>query len=157
MKLMREQLETEAATRLARDNQREEEFKREKAAHQASLAQEAALKQRAEDLAAAEKAGKLKAEADAAKKADEAEKKAKKDKEKYEKDAEEWKKSEATLKAAKEEAKKEADALRPSPDDALAPVKFTDARGRSWMFPWRYCKQWKVSPQVYKNHVHAKY
>ena len=73
---------------------------------------------------------KLEAEAEAAKKAAE-------EKVKYETEVEE-------LKAAKKKFEEEAKSLRPTDDMLKAPIRFKDAVGRKYSFPWHICKTWKV-------------
>jgi len=143
-KQIRDQLAAEAAERTARDNLREAEIKQQEAAFQAKLADAAAKKKVAEEIAAAEKKAKEKAEAEAAEKAKKLEKKSKEAEDKHKKEIEELKKAKEEEKKKHEEAKKEADSLRPGPDEKQPPMKFKDAAGRTWQFPWKFCKQWKV-------------
>ena len=48
------------------------------------------------------------------------------------------------LEKAKKAAEEEAAKLKPS-DAPKAPIKFKDAVGRKFSFPWNLCKTWKVS------------
>ncbi|KAK7542456.1 uncharacterized protein J3D65DRAFT_216508 [Phyllosticta citribraziliensis] len=107
-----------------------------KAAADAQAAKEAHEKALAEEKAANEKAmTEAKAAADELTKAkEEAEKKA----------AEEAK--------AKEEAeKKAAEAAAPKPEEKKAPIKFKDAVGRKFSFPWHLCKTWKGMDELIKQ------
>jgi len=141
---MRAQMDAETATRLARDKAREDEIEKQKREWELKLAADREALRRADELAAATEAARVKAEAAAAKKAKEAEDKANKEKEKYEKDLAELKKKNEDAKKAKEALKKERDALIPPADDTRAAVKFKDAGGRTWTFPWKFCKQWET-------------
>ena len=53
---------------------------------------------------------------------------------------------EKSRKAAEEEAAK----LKPS-DAPKAPIKFKDAVGRKFSFPWHICKTWKVSLSTFNS------
>ena len=48
------------------------------------------------------------------------------------------------LKKAKKLTEGEAERNKPKPDEVKAPIKFRDAVGRKFSFPWRLCKTWKV-------------
>jgi hypothetical protein len=97
-----------------------------KAAEEAKRAGEEAKKvKQAAELA------KLEAEKEAAKKAAE-------EKEKHDKELEE-------LKTQKKKFEEEAKRLRPTDDMLKAPIRFKDAVGRKYSFPWHICKTWKVS------------
>lgn len=153
--------------------QREEQKARDQAIEAARAAEKAeadakAAKDAAEKKKAAEDAGKLLA---AAKKArEEAEAKAAEEakaaKEAHEKAlaeaaaaAEELKKAkeEAEKKAAdeakaKEEAeKKAAAAAAPAPEEKKPPIKFKDAVGRKFSFPWHICCTWKGMEELIKQ------
>ncbi|KAK6420295.1 hypothetical protein LTR81_006566 [Elasticomyces elasticus] len=114
---------------------------------------------------AAARAKKAEEEADKKKKAEIAEaiKKAKEDVEKKAAEAtaktkEEHAKALAELKAAQEEAVKkqkeledEAAKNKPLPDTLKAPIKFKDAVGRKFSFPWHLCKTWKGMENLIKQ------
>lgn len=141
---LRAQLDTESATRLARDKAREGEIKRQKTEYEAKIAADAEALHRADEVVAAAEAARLEAEAVAAAKAKEAEDKAANERAKLEQDLLELKKKNDDAKAAEEALKAERDALKPTPDDTKAPLRFKDAGGRTWTFPWKYCKEWKT-------------
>lgn len=50
----------------------------------------------------------------------------------------------AKLQAAKTAAEMEAERLRPGDDMLKAPIRFKDAVGRKFSFPWHLCKTWKA-------------
>jgi hypothetical protein len=54
------------------------------------------------------------------------------------------------LEKAKKAAEEEAAKLKPS-DAPKAPVKFKDAVGRKFSFPWALCKTWKVSLSTFNS------
>jgi hypothetical protein len=131
--------------------QKDEQLKREAAADAArKAAQEEAdaqAKKIAEEKKAAAEAAALLLEA--AKKArEEAEKKAaaeaEETKKAHEKALAEAKAAADELEKAKKAAEEEAAKLKPS-DAPKAPIKFKDAVGRKFSFPWNLCKTWKVS------------
>jgi len=140
--------------------QKDEQLKREAAQEAARAAEkkdqdEKAAKYAAEKKAAAEKAKDL---LDAAKAArEDAEKKAaeeaKKTKEAHEKAIEEAKKAAEELEKAKKAAEDEAAKLKPS-DAPKPPIKFKDAVGRKFSFPWHICKTWKVHLLSPSPHPH---
>lgn len=135
--------------------QKDEQLKREAALEAARAAEKAeaeskAAKEAAEKKAAAEAAAKLleaakqareEAEAKAAKEAEEA-------KAAHEKALAEAKAAAEELEKAKKAAEEEAAKLKPKPEEAKAPIKFKDAVGRKFSFPWHLCKTWKVRCQL---------
>ena len=111
--------------------------KEEQAAKEAAM--EKATKEAAEKAAAeAEKAKEIKAASDSAAK------KAKEQVEQEHKEAAE--KAEKAAKEAAEKAAKEADAAKPppAPKEKLKPIKFKDAVGRKFSFPFHLCSTWSV-------------
>lgn len=130
--------------------QKDEQLKREAAQEAARLAEKADADAKAAK-AAAEKAAAAKAAAElleAAKKArEEAEAKAAKEAEEtkaaHEKAMAEAKAAAEELEKAKKAAEEEAKKLKPS-DAPKPPIKFKDAVGRKFSFPWHLCKTWKV-------------
>lgn len=134
------QKQNEAA--IAREKAMEAKAKEAEATAIAKMQREAAEK------AATEKIGKeLSAAAADAKKAAEAEaeKKAKEAKDAADKAFEEMKKKHEEAEAAKKKAEEEAAALKPK--GVPPPIKFKDAVGRKFSFPFDICKTWKVSPR----------
>lgn len=139
--------------------QKDEQLKREAAAEAARAAEkkeadEKAAKNAAEKKAAAEKAKEL---LDAAQKArEEAEKKAaaeaEETKKAHEKALAEAKTAAEELEKAKKAAEEEAAKLKPS-DAPKAPIKFKDAVGRKFSFPWHLCKTWKVRVSSHRDGV----
>jgi hypothetical protein len=124
----------------------------EVAATKAAEAKVAEEKKRAEEMekevkAAAERA-KLEAEIAAAKLAAEAKEKAEKEaaeaKDKHDKALAEAQKKADEFEAAKKKAEEEAKSLRPGDDMLKPPIRFKDAVGRKFSFPWHLCKTWKV-------------
>ena len=107
----------------------------EKAAADAKIAKEAADKKAAEEAAQAILDAAAKAQKDAETKAEEAAKKAQEEHDKKVKE----------LEAAAEAAKKEAAEAKGPGDEKKPPIKFKDAVGRKFSFPWHLCKTWKVS------------
>jgi chemotaxis protein histidine kinase CheA len=102
----------------------------------ARKAKEEEEKKKKEEIAAASK----KAKEDAEKKAEEAAKKATAEHEKKLKEAETAKEeAEKKQKELEEEKKK----LTPAPDMGKAPIRFKDAVGRKFSFPFHLCKTWK--------------
>jgi len=138
----------------------EADQKAKEAAEAAAAAAKKAQDEKNAELAAAAGKAKADAEAEAAKNAAEEkekqdkkaaeekekyDKKAAEDKEKYDKAIEEATKKAAELEAAKKKAEDEAKSLRPGDDMLKPPIKFKDAVGRKFSFPWHLCKTWKVS------------
>jgi hypothetical protein len=127
---------------LEREKKRMEEWeaerkKKEDAEKAAAEAKRIQAEKDKEIKAAAEKAT-LEAEKKAAEEA------AKK-KEEHDKELEEAKKKAAEMEAAKKKAEAEAKSLKPGDDMTKAPIRFKDAVGRKFSFPWHLCKTWKVS------------
>jgi chemotaxis protein histidine kinase CheA len=122
-------------------------------AEKAAKAREAEKKREADEKAAAE----LRAAQEKKKKEEiaEASKKAKEEAEGKAKEAAEKTKAEADKKLeeltkAKEESEKKKKELEetikknaPAPDASKAPIRFKDAVGRKFSFPWARCKTWK--------------
>jgi len=121
---------SQEADRVARENER---F----AVAEAKLAKELADKLAAEALAAATKKAKEDAEAEAGQKAKDAA-------EKHKKALDEAKAATETAKKGEEEAKAEAEKHKPGDDAGKGPIRFKDAVGRKFCFPWAVCKTWKV-------------
>ena len=118
---------------------------REKAAKQAKedkLAALEAAKKRAEDIAKAAETAAADAKTEAEKKAAEEQKKLKEEAEEAAAKA----KAKANLEAAakKYEEEKEAAVAR-VPAEKQKPIKFKDALGRKFSFPFHLCKTWEVS------------
>jgi len=123
--------------RLAREEAREKKMEADKLAAEARAAKEAEDRKAAEALASAAKTAKEKAEAKAAEREAEYEKAHKEALDDARKKLEE-------AKVAEELAKQEAAAHKPSDDSLKGPIKFKDAVGRKFSFPWQVCKTWKV-------------
>lgn len=148
---------------LEREKKQLAKFEAEQKAKDAAAAAAAAAKKAADEKAAelAAAAGKAKSEAEAAAAAKAAEEKAAYEKKAAEEKAafdkataeekaahdkaiEEATKKAAELEAAKKKAEDEAASLRPGDDMTKPPIKFKDAVGRKFSFPWHLCKTWKV-------------
>ena len=120
---------------IAREKAAEAKAAEEKAANEAKIAKEAADKKAAEDAAQALLDAAAKARVDAETRAEEAAKKANEEHEKKVKE----------LEAAAAAAKIEAEIAKGPADEKKPPIKFKDAVGRKFSFPWHLCKTWKVS------------
>ena len=157
-KSMEAMLQKHEEARLAAEKQRLAEAQAEAAEKARIRLEEEAEKRRKAEIAEAAKKAKEDAEKkaeDAAKKAKEAHEEAvKKAKDAHEaavkKATEEHEKKLKELEAATEEATKkqkaseeEAAKLKPPPDSTRAPIKFKDAVGRKFSFPYHLCKTWK--------------
>lgn len=137
-----------------------------RAAEKARIEEE---KKRQQELAEARKKAKEDAEAkaaDAAKKAkEEHEAAVKKAKEEHEAKLAEAEKAKADLEAAKKALEADIAKNKPSPDSEKLPIRFKDAVGRKFSFPWHICKTWKGMESLIKqaflhvdtigDHVHA--
>jgi len=137
MDRLEEFLVQQERARVARDEARERKLEAEKVAAEARAAKEAEERKTAEALANAAKSAKEEAEAKAAAREAESEKK-------HKEAIEASKKKLDAAKAAEQEAKKEMETHKPSDDSLMGPIKFKDAVGRKFSFPWKICKTWKV-------------
>lgn len=132
--------------------QLEREKKAEEKAKSEAAAKEAAARAAADAAKAAEE--KEKELKEAAKKAkeeaeNEAKKKQEEEKEKFDKLMEEQKKKAAELEDKKKKLEEENKKLRPGDDMLKPPIKFKDAVGRKFSFPWHLCKTWKASIPIF--------
>ena len=130
--------------RAAREKAWVAEREAEAAAKAAAIAKAEEEKKRKEEIADASKKAKEAAE----KKAEEAAKKAAEEAEK--------KLQEATKKAEEQEKAKKAleeaiEKAKPTPDSQKAPIRFKDAVGRKFSFPWSICKTWKGMETLIKQ------
>ena len=123
--------------KIARERAALAKIEADRAAAEAKIIKELEDRKRAEELSAATKKAKEAAEK-------EADEKAKKTKEAHEKAIEEAKKKADELEKKKKDLEDEVKKNKPDPDDKKAPIKFKDAMGRKFSFPWRICKSWKV-------------
>ena len=142
LKKMKEEQLAQDAKRLAAEKARVAQLEAEKAAYEALVAQQAAEKRRKEEISAAEKKARELAEATAAERA----KKAKDESDKAISDA---KKKADDLEKVKKALEDEAKRNKPDADEGKPPIRFKDALGRKFSFPWRICKTWKVSSRPY--------
>lgn len=130
--------------------QKDEQLKREEALEAARKAEKAEA-----DAKVAKEAEEKKAAAEAAAKLLEAAKKAREEAEaKAAKEAEETKAAHEKATEELEKAKKaaEEEAAKHKPNDApKAPIKFKDAVGRKFSFPWHLCKTWKGMEELIKQ------
>ena len=118
---------------------REDKAKKDAEAKAKAAADEKkAAEEKEKELKEAAKKAKEDAEKEAKKKADE-------EKEKFDKQMEEAKKKAAELEAAKKKVEEENKKLKPGDDMLKPPIKFKDAVGRKFSFPWHLCKTWRVS------------
>jgi hypothetical protein len=137
---------------LEREKQRIEEWeserkKKEEAEKAAAEAKRIQGEKDKEIKAAAERAtleAEKKAAEDAAKKKEEHDTELAKKKEEYDKELEEAKKKAQEFEEGQKKAEAEAKSLRPGDDMTKAPIRFKDAVGRKFAFPWHLCKTWKV-------------
>ncbi|KAK5133635.1 hypothetical protein LTR08_007489 [Meristemomyces frigidus] len=130
--------------RLAAEAERVAKAAAEVAAVAAKQAAEEAEKKRKEEIAAATN----KAKEDAEKKAAEAAKKAE---EEHEKKVAEMKKAQEETEKKHKELEEVAAKLQPTPDSLKAPIKFKDAVGRKFSFPWHLCKTFKGMENLIKQ------
>ncbi|KAI5358414.1 hypothetical protein Slin15195_G108670 [Septoria linicola] len=152
---LKELIKKHEQERAAREKQYIAEKEAEAAARAAEKAKAEEEKKRKQEIAEASK----KAKEDAEKKADEAAKKAKDEAEAAAKKAkEEHEKKLADAEKAKEESEKAKKALeeqieksKPTPDSQKAPIRFKDAVGRKFSFPWSICKTWKGMETLIKQ------
>lgn len=121
---------------LLQESQRKAKDELELKAAESKAAHDAVEKIKNEAVADAAKKAKEAAEADA-------QEKAKKAQDEHEKALKKSKDAEEAAKKAKKEAEEEAAKLKPADDDTKLPIKFKDAVGRKFSFPWRHCKTWK--------------
>lgn len=121
--------------RVAREQAMIKKAEADAAALAAAKAKEEAEKKQKEEVAAASK----KAKEDAESKAEENAKKAKEEHEKKLKEAEDAK---AELEKKHKEVEEEVAKLKPPPDTGKQ-IKFKDAVGRKFNFPFHLCKTWK--------------
>lgn len=133
---LKELIKKQEEVRIAAEKERIAKAEADAAAAAAKKAEEAAEERKKEEIAAASK----KAKEDAEKKAEEAARQAK----------DEHEKKLAEAQQAKEEAEKkqkeleaEMEKSKPMPDMLKPPIKFKDAVGRKFSFPWHLCKTWK--------------
>jgi hypothetical protein len=141
--------------RLAAEKERLAKAEAEAAAAAAKKAEEEAEKRKKEEITAASK----KAKEEAEKKAEEAAKKAKEEhekaaakaKEEHEKALEEAKKAHEEAEKKAKELAEEVEKNKPAPDMTKAPIKFNDAVGRKFSFPWHLCKTWKGMESLIKQ------
>jgi hypothetical protein len=137
---------------IERENKQEALRRREemakKEAEFRALEQKKIADEKDKEVKAAAELAKLEAEKEAAKKADEA-------KEKWDKEMEELKKKAAETETAKKKFEEEVKKLRPGDDMLKPPIRFKDAVGRKFSFPWHVCKSWKVILYIYLNYLNA--
>jgi hypothetical protein len=148
---LQQMLLAQEKVRMAREDEREARLEAERKAAAAKVAKEEAEKKAAEALAEATKKAKAAAEAEAETKAKTAAEEHKKALDEAKAAAETAKEAEEAAKKAEEVAKKEAAAAKP-PE---APIKFKDAVGRKFSFPWQICKTWKVSCESSKSSLES--
>jgi hypothetical protein len=128
--------------------ERQAEIRAKLEAEQRASEEKKRADEEAKKLKQAADIAKLEAEKEAAKKAaeekekhdneiKEAAKKAAEEKDKLDKEMED-------LKNQKKKFEEEAKRLRPTDDMLKAPIRFKDAVGRKYSFPWHICKTWKV-------------
>lgn len=122
---------------MLQEQQRKAKEEADLKAAEAKAAQEAVEKMKNEAVADATKKAKEAAESDA-------KDKAKKAQEKHEEAMKKSKEAEEAATKAQKEAEEEAAKLKPADDDTKLPIKFKDAVGRKFSFPWRHSKTWKV-------------
>ncbi|WPH03696.1 Hypothetical protein R9X50_00657900 [Acrodontium crateriforme] len=144
--------------RIAEEKERLAKAEADAAAAAAKKAEEEAEKRRKEEVAAAlqktKEEAEKKAQEDAKKAEEEHEKKMaeakkahdeleKKAIEEHEKKMAEAKKAHDDLEKKHKELEAEAEKNKPTPDSLKPPLKFKDALGRKFSFPWHICKTWK--------------
>lgn len=125
----------------------QEQLKRieaEAAAAAAAKAKDEEEKKKKQEIADASK----KAKEDAEKKAEAAAKKLQDEHDKKWKEAEAAK---AELEKKHKEVEEERDKLKPAPDTGKPPIRFKDAVGRKFSFPFHLCKTWKGMESLIKQ------
>jgi hypothetical protein len=120
---------------------KEEELQR-KQAELATLEAKKVADEKAKEVKVAAELAKLEAEKAAAKKAAE-------EKEKWDKEMADLKKKHDEAEEAKKKLDEEVKKLRPTDDMKQPPIRFKDAVGRKFSFPWHICKTWKVSISIH--------
>jgi hypothetical protein len=141
---LKELIKKQEEARLAWEKEMIAKREAEAAEAAAKKAKEEEEKKKKEEIAAASK----KAKEDAEKKAEEAAKKAKEEHEKKLKEVEAAKEeAEKKQKELEEETKK----LTPAPDMTKLPIRFKDAVGRKFSFPFHLCKTWKGMESLIKQ------
>lgn len=133
---LKELLKKQEEERLAREQVWIAKAEAEAAAVAAAKAKEEEDKRRAAELAAASQKAREEAEKEAGEKAAIAE-------EEHKKKLEEAKKAQEAVEKKKKELEEEVKKNKPTPDSQKAPIKFKDAVGRKFYFPWHLCKTWK--------------
>lgn len=139
---MQAMIESFERDKIARETAALAKIESDRLAAQAKLVKELEDKKRAEELTAAT----VKAKEAAELAADEKAKKAKEESDKAIADA---KKKAEDLEKKKKDLEDEVKKHKGEPDDKKAPIKFKDAVGRTFSFPWRLCKTWKVSHSIH--------
>ena len=133
---LKELMKKHEADRLASEKAWIAQREAEAAAKAVAKAKEEEAQRVKEEIAAASK----KAKEDAEKKAEEAAKKAK---EEHEKKLAEAQKAKEESEKKKKELEDEIAKNKPTPDSQKPPVRFKDAVGRKFSFPFAVCKTWK--------------
>lgn len=136
MEALRALIKKHEEERIAREQAMIAKAEADAAAAAAKAAKEEEEKKKAEEIAAASAAAK-----EAAEKA--AEEAAKKAKEESDKKLAESEKAKEAAEKKKKELEEEIKKNKPAPDMLKAPIKFKDAVGRKFSFPWHLCKTWK--------------
>lgn len=136
MEALRELIKKHEEERIAREKAMIAKAEADAAEAAAKKAKEEEAKKKAEEIAAASAAAK-----EAAEKA--AEEAAKKAKEESDKKLAESEKAKEAAEKKKKELEDEIKKNKPAPDMLKAPIKFKDAVGRKFSFPWHLCKTWK--------------
>ncbi|GAB7359304.1 hypothetical protein MBLNU230_g5956t1 [Neophaeotheca triangularis] len=133
---LKEMLKKQEEERLAREQVWIAKAEAEAAAVAAAKAKEEENKRRAAELTAASQKAREEAEKEAGEKAAKAEAE-------HQKKLEEAKKAQEAVEKKRKELEEEVKKNKPTPDSLKAPIKFKDAVGRKFSFPWHLCKTWK--------------
>nr|POE63362.1 hypothetical protein CFP56_04265 [Quercus suber] len=151
-------IQKQEEARIAAENARIAKAEADAAEAARKRAEEEAEKKKKQEIADASKKAKEEAEKTAAEAA-------KKAKEEHEKKLAEAEKAKEELEKKHKELEAEAAKLKPTPDSLKAPIRFKDALGRKFSFPWHICKSWKgmeglirqafLHVDVLGEHVHA--
>nr|POF03137.1 hypothetical protein CFP56_75502 [Quercus suber] len=151
-------IQKQEEARIAADNARIAKAEADAAEAARKRAEEEAEKRKKQEIADASKKAKEEAEKTAAEAAQKA-------KEEHEKKLAEAQKAKEDLEKKHKELEAEAAKLKPTPDSLKAPIRFKDALGRKFSFPWHICKTWKgmeglikqafLHVDVLGEHVHA--
>ena len=144
MEALREMIKKHEEERVAREAAMIAKAEADAAAKAAAEARAIEEAKRKEEIAAASASAKAEAEKAAAEAAKAAEAE-------HAKKLEEANKKHEAAETKKKELEEEVKKNKPTPDSQKAPIKFKDAVGRKFSFPWHLCKSWKGMESLIKQ------